>query len=352
MCVAVDGDVIELSWQWLRDHAGDAGSFHPVTRQRLVTAATVAAVGPGDIAVEGATMTVTWPDGPAASYDVGDLRSLGPAASVVGGPEAVAWSGGELGDRLTTLTAEEIADDAGHARALAGLERDGVLLIHDVPTEASATRGVLERFGYVRSSIFGDVWEFGSDGALDDTASTRLEITPHTDGTYSNDAPGLLALHCLVYAAAGGANVFVDGHELAARLAAEAPEFVDVLRTIDIPGRYIGDGVHLVAARPVLRHVGGSLVQVSYNHHDRAPFLLPEPTMSELYAALHRFDALANAADLQFEVDLRPGDMVIVDNWRVLHGRRAFTGERHLAGGYVNREDVDSTMRTTRARHR
>ena len=66
----------------------------------------------------------------------------------------------------------------------------------------------IERFGYVRMTIFGDLWEFRSDGGFDDTASTPLEITPHTDGSYSNDAPGLLALHCHRYDARGGENVF------------------------------------------------------------------------------------------------------------------------------------------------
>jgi len=58
--------------------------------------------------------------------------------------------------------------------------------------------------------------------------------------------------------------------------------------------------------------------------------------------------------DLQVEVELRPGDMVCFDNWRVLHGRRAFQGERLIAGGYINREDLESALRTTNrfaARH-
>ena len=95
----------------------------------------------------------------------------------------------------------------------------------------------------------------------------------------------------------------------------------------------------------MFRHEDDRLAQVTYNHHDRAPFLLPEPAMSDLYDALQHFDRLANERDMQFELAIRPGDMVIIDNWRVLHGRRAFTGARHIAGGYINREDVDSTMR-------
>ena len=37
-----------------------------------------------------------------------------------------------------------------------------------------------------------------------------------------------------------------------------------------------------------------------------------------------------------------PGDAMLFDNWRVLHGRTAYTGHRHLCGAYVNREDFES----------
>ena len=132
---------------------------------------------------------------------------------------------------------------------------------------------------------------------------------------------------------------------LGERIATESPRHHELLRTIEIPGRYIGDGAHLVARRPVLRHDGGRFVQISYNHHDRAPFLLAEPLMTEVFDALTHVDEVANDAMMQFELAMRPGDMVIFDNWRLLHGRRAFTGARHIAGGYINREDVDSALR-------
>jgi len=43
---------------------------------------------------------------------------------------------------------------------------------------------------------------------------------------------------------------------------------------------------------------------------------------------------------------LRPGDLVLFDNLRVLHGRTAFASARHarhLQGCYVTRDSVQST---------
>jgi trimethyllysine dioxygenase len=346
--VDVGGRVLPLSWRWLRDHARDDESFLASAQQRMVRPDVVAAAGAGDASIVDGELVVVWPGGPTATYSGMFLSSLDDPAEMYGAPTIAPepWVGAELDRRLTSISSGEILARAGLVAALGGLFRDGVIVIQDVPIDVDATRGVLERFGYVRSTIFGDLWEFSSDESAgvgyDDTASTPLEITPHTDGTYSHDAPGLLALHCHTYEATGGENVFVDGHTLARRL---DPGHLDLLRTIEIPGQYIGDGAHLVARRPALRYEHDRLVQVSYNHHDRAPFLLPEPTMTELFDALTEFDAIANDPAVQFELALRPGDMVIFDNWRVLHGRRSFVGARHIAGGYVNREDLESTLR-------
>jgi gamma-butyrobetaine dioxygenase len=43
-----------------------------------------------------------------------------------------------------------------------------------------------------------------------------------------------------------------------------------------------------------------------------------------------------------------PGDLVMFDNRRVLHGRDSFDpqgGQRHLQGCYVDRDDVYSRLR-------
>lgn len=364
--IDLDGRSLDLSWRWLRDHSRDDASFHHGAQQRLVSPGVVAAAGPGTAVVDrGSELIVTWPDGTTARYGADQLTALAPAAEMHSGARSTttSWRGHDITERLVTLdfdalVAGEAAHDeragdfsttSGLHRALDALATTGLVTVQNVPTDQATTRRVLERFGYIRRTIFGDMWDFSADESatdvFDDTASTPLEILPHTDGTYSYDAPGLLGLHCHAYDATGGENVFVDGRALSERIAVESPRHHELLRTIDVPGQYIGDGAHLVAVRPVLRHRGEQFVQISYNHHDRAPFLLPEPLMTEVFDALAHVDAVANDPAMQFEHAMRPGDMVIFDNWRLLHGRRAFVGRRHIAGGYVNHEDLASTAR-------
>jgi trimethyllysine dioxygenase len=104
-----------------------------------------------------------------------------------------------------------------------------------------------------------------------------------------------------------------------------------------------------MARRPLFRlDDAATLVQVSYNNYDRAPFALPAGRQQAFYRALARFAALCNDPTLQHRRRLLPGSVLVFDNWRVLHARDAYTGYRRLAGAYFNREDVESRLRFLR----
>ena len=49
------------------------------------------------------------------------------------------------------------------------------------------------------------------------------------------------------------------------------------------------------------------------------------------------------------DITLAPGTLLIIDNCRVMHGRRAFSaGRRRMCGAYVNRDDWLSRLRVLR----
>ena len=224
--------------------------------------------------------------------------------------------------------------------------RFGFCIVTGTPTTLAATERLVRRVGYVRETIFGGMWDFQADLAKSDSAYTNHELLPHTDGTYSNDAPGLQLLHCLAFDGTGGESTMVDGFRVAAQIRVAEPELYDLLSTVEVPGQYLGDGVHLRASRPIFRHgADGMLEQVSYNNADRAPFALPFDRTELFYEALRAFERRANDERLQWRRVNPPGDAMLFDNWRVLHGRLGYTGHRHMCGGYVNREDYLSRRR-------
>ena len=337
-----------FSWLWLRDHSQDFPAYHQGARQRLVETSALDEVPSAEVTIEGERIALTWADGATAGYTAEYLEAVGEPQIVYPTRHFVAEPWEAVGADQRTLRVE--FDDFVHSDAslycvLEALGTVGFAFVGSVPLHRDATRHVFERIGYVRKTLFGELWNLRSDGEFDDTGSTQLDISPHTDGTYSNDAPGFLGLHCLSFNAEGGNNILVDGFHLAEQLRASNSAAFDTLSSVEIPGRYIGDGGHLVARRPLFRHEAGQLTQVSYNNHDRAPFWLPEEEMSDFYRSLAVFETAVGDPLNRFEFALPPGTMTIFDNWRLLHGRNAFEGDRHLIGGYLNREDYESMLR-------
>lgn len=347
-----DGVESWYPWLWLRDHAHDEATIHPVTQQRQLETASL----PPDLRATSAiadqgVARITWQGNAEVSEVPVEFlsRFRSPKAARIGAAiRPVLWDRDAIASAPIRIDHQRVlADDAGVHEWMSIVATYGFAIVTGTPATAEATESLIRRVGYVRETIFGGFWEFTADLSKADLAYTNNYLSAHTDGTYSHDAPGLQMLHCLHFDGTGGESTLVDGFKIAEQLRASEPELFDVLSTVAIPGQYIGDGSHLMAARPVFRHDhNGALVQVSYNNSDRAPFLLPPDEMAQLYAALRAFDNLANSESMQWSQVLRPGDALLFDNWRALHGRREYTGKRTMCGAYLNHEDFESRLRT------
>jgi trimethyllysine dioxygenase len=345
-----DGAASSYPWIWLRDHAHDEATLHPVTQQRqLYTASIAPTLAAQHVSVTSEGVAIDWiSDDSRSVLPIEFLeRFRRPAAPSAGVDEPrTVWDAQSLASTPLVAYDEIMSGDDGVAAWLRAVARYGFAIATGTPATAEATESLARRVGYVRETIFGGFWEFTADLSKADTAYTNLELRPHTDGTYSHDAPGLQMLHCLHFEGTGGDSTIVDGFRIADELRRTAPHHFATLSTVAIPGQYIGDGSHLMAARPVLRHDStGALVQVSFNNADRAPFLLGHDEMVQLYDALRAFDLLANEPRLQWRHVLEPGEALLFDNWRVLHGRHAYTGVRRMCGAYINHEDFESRLR-------
>ena len=152
---------------------------------------------------------------------------------------------------------------------------------------------------------------------------------------------------CLDRTGTGGESVVVDAFAIAETLRTDFPDDFEILTTISVPGHYIEPGVELRASRPSIRlDDAGTVVQVSMNNYDRSPMHLPPGQMQAFYRAYGRLHDLANDRARWASIRLERGDVLINDNWRVLHGREAYTGARHFVGCYLNHEDFESRYRT------
>ncbi len=348
-----------FSWHWLRDHDESETGQDPITGQRRVDTFGLGDVEAGSVEVGAESVTVTWPDGATATCSRRLLESV--AAEYLRTDwsvwaerkpsiptDVVLWPDPSTGPAEIGLDA--FLDEESVSALADGvdqLSRYGYLVLRGDVVDRDLAAGFARRLGYVRQTIFGGMWDLAPDLTEHaDTAYTTVELAPHTDGTYSHDAPGLQFFYCLQAAPEGGESVLVDGFAIAAELAAAEPDVYTTLASVPVPGRYIEPGVHLRAERPVLRSdPRGVLDQVSFNNYDRAPFLLPPDLEGRFHHAYRRFAELTSDPARRVAVGLTPGDILVFDNWRTMHGRRAFTGPRHYVGAYLNHEDLESKRR-------
>jgi trimethyllysine dioxygenase len=350
-----DGRDMTLSLFWLRDHDTHEQALHPETQQRLIDTLQI----PEDIAAQwvavadaGGTLQVCWqPDGRVSRYQSQFLAGLRADPDTMPAARSL-WDAASIATQVPEVDyAGLMAQDAVLLAFLEQVYRFGFCMVEGVPATPEATRAVAERVAYIRMTIFGGYYDFTADLQHKDTAYTSMAIGPHTDGTYSLDAPGYQLFHCLAADCSGGENLLIDGFMIGQIMRREHPRDYALLSTVEIPGQYLDHarGIHLMARRALFRHdSGGELRQVSYNNHDRAPFVLAPEQQHDFYRALAVFARLCADASLQYRRRLLPGSVVLFDNWRLLHAREAYVGYRRLAGAYLNREDVDSRLRVLR----
>jgi trimethyllysine dioxygenase len=345
-----DGGESRFPWFWLRDHGQDEASLDPATLQRRVDTFAIAEdIRGGAAAVldDGKALEVQWPDGGVVSrFDAGFLAAMAAPAPI---PAQRLWSARQpLASEAPVAYADIEGEGDGLRHSLERLQRDGFVVIAGVPTDTDSARRLFSRFGYIRETIFGGLWTLSAEiKDHDDTAYTTQYLEPHTDATYSHDAPGLQCFLCQEFDGNGGESILVDGFALAEEMRAERPDLFKVLSEVTVPGRYVEPGVHLRAERPPFRlDEQGRLLQVSFNNYDRAPFLLEPARMRAFYAAYKDFHARIIAQDNWLTIPLRPGMALVFDNWRLLHGRMGYSGKRVFCGCYHNHEDFESALRT------
>lgn len=351
LSLSINGDAARFDYFWLRDNARDPVSFDSRSHQReLFTALVDPAIRPRKGWVDDSTgsLVLEWPDlDVAVHYEAGFLAGFAQAGDPMRLPDPQPWNAASLDAASVRLAWDEFCGEGGVPQLLERLLAHGFAVLTGTPRKLDAVQRTADSVGYVRQTIFGGLFEFEANENMADSAYTPKELRPHTDGTYSHDAPGLQLLLCVDYEAKGGESIMVDGARIAADLKAAQPQIHDDLTRIGVTGLYKGDDVVLRARRPILRlDEAGRLAQVTFNNYDRDTVRLADDDMRALYAGIRAFDSMANDPAYQWRYTLAPGDMLVFDNWRVLHGRGAFRGRRKMAGAYLNREDFESCVRS------
>jgi gamma-butyrobetaine dioxygenase len=341
---------------WLRDNCPCRECRDPDSGQKLFQITdlpaelVVAAVeeGPDSVTV------VFGPDGHRSRFGRDWLAGLDGASGVGGAGEVGGRT--EDGKRLWAGPFEAWADSdweayrgdpAVRAGILGAVLRDGFARLRGVPVRDGMVAAVAGSFGFVRETNYGRVFDVRVEATPANLASTGRALSPHTDNPYRDPAPTVQLLHCHMSAADGGDTLLVDGFAAAARLRVEDPGSFGVLTRTPVPFAYRSRDADLRAWAPLIElSADGRIRGVRFNNRSMQALPGAPGDVATFYAAYRRWAELLARPERAVRLRLAPGDCLIFDNTRVLHGRIGFTstGDRLLQGCYADLDGLESTL--------
>ncbi|ETW96450.1 MAG: hypothetical protein ETSY2_46370 [Candidatus Entotheonella gemina] len=170
-------------------------------------------------------------------------------------------------------------------------------------------------------------------------ANTSHALNLHTDYAYWNIPDLISCLYCVENEAIGGESVMVDGFRIAEDFRRDHPDHFRMLTRIPVQFRQFYSDLQYdyCHTRPILElDDAGTLIRITFAPFHHYIWNLPFDRMAPFYAAYIAFLRYVNNSAYQYEFRLEPGDCLLLDNCRLLHGRRSFQGARHLEVGHLS----------------
>lgn len=373
-------DKIEITWTeegpststyhniWLRDNCHCSECYYPLTKQRLLNSATIdLGIKAKLITHDGDTVSIVWNTDHKSQYDAHWLRihSYNPRLiplddKLLGAKTKLAQKLWQVKDielnlpRVDYNAVMKSSDRTDNEQAIKdwclNIWQFGFCLIDNVPVTPEDTEKLCEQLNYIRPTHYGGFWDFTSDLAKADTAYTNFDISNHTDGTYWLNSPGLQLFHLLYHDGTGGTTSLVDTFKCAEIMKEKFPQSYEIFTKVSVPAHSAGEEKVCIQPdipQPIFKLDNqGKLIQVRWNQSDRSTMdSWNDPNdVVKFYQAIKDV-LIITKPENELWYQMKPGQCLIFDNWRVLHSRSEFTGKRRLCGAYFERDDFVSRLK-------
>lgn len=358
-CLEVDvsGQNLSLNYVWLRDNCRAENSFSDTNQRVLDTAEIDLRIKPVNCKIEDNQLLIEWPDRHLTKYDLKWLVENSYNNSKTVQPRLL-WNADIIKKanlvpaQYDAFMSSDSKGDSERKKVIQNILQYGIALVEGVPATEKDTEEVVKKVSMIRETTYGRTWTFTSDNARGDSAYTQEALDRHTDTTYLHEPCGIQVFHCLKHEGTGGRTLLVDGFYAAEKLRARAPEQFEMLTQIPIKHEYVeskdNHKNHLQGIGPVLEVYpwNKELYMIRYNNYDRSVIdTVPHDQVQRWYVAHRELTKELRRPENDLYIKLLPGTVLFIDNWRVLHGREAFTGHRMLSGCYLTRDDVLNAAR-------
>jgi gamma-butyrobetaine dioxygenase len=348
-----DGFSHEFTAFWLREASASPEHRDPRTGHKLKDGDQI----PIDVAIESAeqangTLSVRFSDGHQADYPLSKLRAAAehPYTQELLG-EKKFWDA-----NLSPFPRHSLPELQRKPAALRNMLDDiaklGFVLVDGIPAELDGMARFIELLGYMRITNNGGIEDIKAVGAgkVYDLSMTPRALEPHCDNPYRIPQPGYVLLHCLANDAQGGESGITDGFFVAEKMRREHPDLFHALCTVPVRFRYADDQAILEHTSPFIDvDPDGRVTHVRFHGRCDQVAAIDPDRLDVFFRARRKYSELIGADDIQLRFKMQPGEMFMVDNYRIIHSRKAFrleTGSRHMRQAYIDRDVVSSRQKT------
>jgi gamma-butyrobetaine dioxygenase len=337
-----NAETVELLAAWLRDNCPcdecrirqtDERRWQPWRDADSPQAASA-------VAVNGA-LQVTWASGHVSTFTPRQFADIDRAM------HRGAWTGRawRRGYEVERFDHDAAATDVVTRRQLfEAFRRDGAIVVTGSPTVPGTVIDFVRTLGLtVRDSSLGLIFDVKLDPAGYNIAFTAEEVPPHNDNAQYTNPPSGQVLAMLINEATGGESVVVDAWTIVEQLDAIDPDAAAVLSRVAVGHRQYSTEAEGFSRNPLLvRDRDGHVKHLRFSNQLMQPLAFDDPDLAAWYRAYRLLGSIVSDPANHVSFRLDAGDMLFVNNHRVLHSRTAFQpdGPRHLQDIYFDVDDV------------
>ena len=225
----------------------------------------------------------------------------------------------------------------------------GFVIFKNVPVEESYIVNFANSIGTIRPTNFGESFSVKSLPEPNDLAYTSIALTPHTDNPYRKPIPCIQLLHCLENEVKGGFSTLVDGFSVSEHLRKNHKDLFKILTKTKVRFRFVDKTIILENWGELIElDENNKLKQVRYSTRlDYVP-ALKKKELEIFYEARKLISDLYASSNFEIKFRLEKGDLLMMDNHRLLHGRTSYNvseGNRYLKGCYIDHDSTEGKLR-------
>ena len=262
------------------------------------------------------------------------------------GPEQTPFNSSDQPNRQ--IDSETLESPAAVRSFLDSLLRRGYGRIRGVKTDDASFFKILKRLGFdgSQSQLITEREVLHHDGS---GGSAHL-LPPHTEAPHRDPMPDYHIRLCVETSLKGGDMILVDGLNAVNTLAMESP--IAAAELSRWPMLFVGDrsGSERRLVPMLETGVDGSLRRIIFNDRAAIDFACPDDRLGVCAEAYELLSRVVEREGIQNHFRVQAGDLVVIDNRRVLHGAKSgSSGERTMLCGSMDRSHIMSTWRRARS---